>query len=299
MPPGTKGETAPPAAPTPTRAIAAAEANRSSRTPARPRPAATLVLLREGETGPEILLLRRNPTTRFAPGAYVFPGGAVDAGDGNEALLRRWDGLSVQAAQVRLRTETGEEPTAIAYYAAAVREAFEETGLLVGGPAGLSNRSVRRARKCLLDGVRSFAEVLEDLDTRLDGRNLEYIAHWVTPVAAPRRYDTRFFAAEVPPAARAVPDEREMTGAVWLTPATALARHREGRLPMIFPTVRTLEALQALDSVSEIMAFYRNRPIPRTQPEVVRAADGVHLRIPSAGRVPDRPRKGEDRPRAP
>ena len=254
--------------------------------PAVAKPAATVVLVREGVAGPEVLLLRRNRATGFVPGAWVFPGGRVDAADGEDALAERWDGLTREGAAGRLGLGEAADPPAIAYYGAAVREAVEETGLwpgVVGGRGGrasLSKGAVVRAREALLGRGTPFAAVLRALDARLDGGVVEYIAHWVTPVVEPRRYDTRFFAARVPPEAEAVYDEREMTGAVWLTPGGALARHRRGRLPMIFPTIRTLEDLCDFAAVEDLLTHYRGRRVPRVQPEIVRTATGVALRVP-------------------
>ena len=218
----------------------------------------------------------------------------MDAADGEDALAERWDGLTREGAAGRLGLGEGARPAAIAYYGAAVREAVEETGLWpgvvgggvrrmageAGGGGGLSEGSAGRAREALLGRGIPFAKVLRALDARLDGSAVEYIAHWVTPVVEPRRYDTRFFAARVPPGASAVHDEREMTGAVWLTPGAALARHRRSRLPMIFPTIRTLEDLCDFATVEDLLAYYRGRPIPRVQPEIVRTATGVALRVP-------------------
>ncbi|MDE2980767.1 MAG: NUDIX hydrolase [Gemmatimonadota bacterium] len=252
-------------------------------TPAVPHPSATVVLMREGGEGPEVLLLRRNRATGFVPGAYVFPGGRVDAADGEDALAERWDGLTRGAAAGRLGIAPDADPPAIAYYGAALREAVEETGLLAGvvavhGPP--RGEVVREAREALLGGGASFAAVLRKLGARLDGGAVEYIAHWVTPEVEPRRYDTRFFAARVPAGSKAVYDRREMTDAVWLTPGAALDRHRSGRLPMIFPTIRTLEDLCDFGSVDELLGHYRARAIKRVQPTIVRTATGVRLRVP-------------------
>ena len=96
----------------------------------------------------------------------------------------------------------------------------------------------------------------------------------MTPTREPRRYDTRFFGATVASGAAAEYDEREMTGAAWLTPAAALERHRRGDVPMIVPTIRTLENLSGFATVEELLADYRGRPIPRVQPEIVRTAAG-------------------------
>ena len=302
--------------------------------PAVPKPSATVVVLRDGggdaEAGtggagrvtrapgnaggsaagrgpgpPEVLLLRRNHAMGFVPGAWVFPGGRVDGADGEAALADRWVGLTPEGAAARLGLPIDAEPPAIAYYGAAMREAFEETGLLAGavgargagrvesGPAGAAAAGTSpagagtstppdlgAAREALLGGRAPFARVLRRLDAHLDGAAIEYIAHWVTPAAEPRRYDTRFFAARVPRGATAVHDEREMTGAVWLTPRAALERHRAGRLPMIFPTIRTLEDLRGFRTARDLLAHYRGRAIPRILPEIVRTATGVALRVP-------------------
>ncbi len=283
------------------------------RVPAVPRASATVVVMREGGADvsgpagraawqaahgaerpggpegsrgrpgrPEVLLLRRNRATGFVPGAWVFPGGRVDAADGEEALADRWTGLTPESAAGRLGLGMDADPPAIAYYGAAVREVFEETGLLAGvvGGGGDGGAGLGAAREALLGRGVPFSRVLTHLDARLDGAAIEYIAHWVTPVAEPRRYDTRFFAARVPAGATAVHDEREMTGAVWLTPRAALARHRDGNLPMIFPTIRTLEDLCGFATVEDLLAHYRGRAIPRVQPEIVRTATGVALRVP-------------------
>ncbi len=249
--------------------------------PAAPHPAATVVLVREGLDGPEVLLLRRNRAAGFVPGAYVFPGGRVDAADGQGALVRRWDGLTPGRAAARLGLAPDAEPPAIAYYGAALREAVEETGLrpgIVAVNGSLGDEAVREAREALLGRGVSFAAVLEDMGARLDGTAVEYIAHWVTPSVQSRRYDTRFFAARVPAGSRAVCDRREMTDAVWLTPRAALDRHRCGRLPMIFPTIRTLEDLCDFATVEGLLSHYRGHAITRVQP--TRAAAGMALRIP-------------------
>ncbi|MYC91154.1 MAG: NUDIX hydrolase [Gemmatimonadetes bacterium] len=251
-------------------------------TPAVPHPSATVVLMREGGSGPEVLLLRRNRATGFVPGAYVFPGGRVDAADGQDALVRCWDGLTREGAAARLGIAPAAEPPAFAYYGAARRQAIEETGLRAGvvaakGPPG--GEVVGEAREALLGGGASFAAVLDGLGARLDGNAVEYIAHWVTPEVEPRRYDTRFFAARVPDGSRAVYDRREMTDAVWLTPGAALDRHRRGRLPMIFPTIRTLEDLSDFANVEELLVHYRARTITRVQPTIVRTETGVSLRV--------------------
>ena len=134
------------------------------------------------------------------------------------------------------------------------------------------------AREELLRGG-SFAQVLNAFDAHLAGDAIEYIAHWVTPEVEPRRYDTRFFVARVERRAEASPDAREMTASLWLTPAAALERHRRGDLPMIFPTIRTLEDLCGFATFDSLVAHYRNRAIARVLPAIVRTATGVALQV--------------------
>jgi 8-oxo-dGTP pyrophosphatase MutT (NUDIX family) len=253
--------------------------------PAVPRPAATVILLREGEGGMEVLLMRRTRTAGFVPGAYVFPGGRVDAADADASLLGRVDGLSPQEAERRLELIAA-HPPAVAYYVAALREAFEETGILVGRTAaGLvpataaEDSAVDAVREELMDDRLSFAEALDRMACRLDGGGVQYIGHWITPVVEARRYDTRFFAAEVPSDARAVVDPREMTDAVWITPAAALSRQEEGTLPMVFPTIRTLEQLSLHRRPGDALAALGRSPVPTVMPRLVVTPTGIGMEL--------------------
>lgn len=251
--------------------------------PVRPRPAATVILLREAASAPEILLLKRNRSTGFVPGAYVFPGGRVDHADGSEAASARWTELSVEEAGRRLGIGPGGPVTALAFYTAAVREAFEETGLLLTRPfasVDSPESPFSAGRDALLEDRGSWPGFLENHELRMDGRRLEYVAHWVTPVVEPRRYDTRFFAAVVPEGSEARIDPREMVDAVWLRASDALDRHEAGDLPMIFPTIRTLEDLAHFTSTEALLAHYRETSIPMVMPEIVQTETGVALRIP-------------------
>ena len=173
-----------------------------------PRPAATVVLLREGAPGLQLLLMRRNRSAGFVPGAYVFPGGRVDAQDAHPALVSRIERLTAKAAAARLDLPGG-NPPAIAYYLAAAREAFEEAAVLVARPGGRflpetasGHEHLIRLREHLMAGTLPFTEVLDELEVGIDGAALEYIAHWITPEAESRRYDTRFFAALAPAGSR-------------------------------------------------------------------------------------------------
>jgi Zn-dependent protease/8-oxo-dGTP pyrophosphatase MutT (NUDIX family) len=244
-------------------------------TPSRPaptRPAATIVLVRQGGKGPEVLLMRRHRSSGFVPGAWVFPGGLVDPADSGPALYERIRGLPRPPV-----------PDA-SFWSAALRELYEETGVLLArtdGDAWVADasrdRRMDRLRHSLMDGSSTLVDVLEALDATLDASGAVHIAHWITPVVEPRRYDTHFFAAALPDGREATPDPREMTASEWLTPADALARFEEGSLPMVFPTVKTLESMRGYGSVEHLLDALRHRPVPPTLPRLVRTANGVGI----------------------
>ena len=240
--------------------------------PAVPRPAATAVLLRDAGNAVEVLLLRRHKSSGFVPGAYVFPGGRVDAGDSSEDLSR-------------LVSRPPAEPP-LEYWLATVREVFEETGVLLartaaGGHANSTASPARlgELRESLMTDAATIALVLEALDARPDLDAMAYAAHWITPVVEPRRYDTRFFYAKLPPGAEATADAREMSDARWLSPAAALDEFSRGRLPMVFPTVRTLEDLLPYDSADAALTAARTMTVRPILPSLVRVPGGVGLVI--------------------
>ncbi|MFW6079617.1 MAG: NUDIX hydrolase, partial [Gemmatimonadota bacterium] len=227
----------------------------------------------DGAADPEALLLRRNRSSGFVPGAYVFPGGRVDEADTDPRLVELADGLAPDATP---------EP---AYWMAAVREAFEETGVLLArrvddgepAPDAAADATVRRWREKLLEEEATLHDVLEAMSLRLALDEVVRCAHWITPVAERRRYDTHFFAARCPAGREVSHDAREMTDAVWLSPDTAIDRFRAGRLPMVFPTVKTLESLAAFGSVSDALGAFRERDIEPILPRLVRTDGGVGI----------------------
>ncbi len=241
--------------------------------PADPKPAATVVLLRDGHKGMEALLLKRHRSSGFVPGAYVFPGGRTDPADG-DAKLRdhalHWHESDVPAP----------------YWFAAVREVFEETGVLIARAANgdwvpdtTQEPAIEKLRLALMDDHATLRGVIERCNCRLDFANLVYFAHWITPLAEPRRYDTRFVAAVLPDNRTVRADAREMTDAVWLRPAAALERFAAGTLPMVFPTVRTLEQLAGFPSTDEALRELRTRDVEAVLPRLVRTESGVGIVI--------------------
>ena len=264
--------------------------------PPNPRPAATIVVLRDpepggGGAGPEVLLMRRSRSSGFVPGAYVFPGGRVDPAEASPAVLDRIRDLTPEQAAARLDYAAGPsqaEVDAIDFYVAALREAFEETGMLVAQrtsagqvpPAAAISVEIERLRVALMADEIGFADVLAATDSWIEGTEVSYLAHWITPVQEPRRYDARFFLAGVPAGTEVVIDEREMVDARWLRPNDALHLNRAGSLPMVFPTIHTLQLLTEFGSVAEAVAEFRRRRIPSILPRLVRTRTGIGLEVP-------------------
>jgi len=207
-----------------------------------------------------VLLLRRSERAGFVPGGYVFPGGLVEEADTSPEMTALVRGISAEWIADRLRL-VGADPPATAYAAAAVRETFEESGLLVavraaqdvGGGTPVARHALRED---LMEGRVRFADVLARLGACIAADELAYFAHWITPLAAPRRYDTRFFAARVSSDSEPVCDAREMTDALWITPSAALQRLAAGSLKMILPTIETLRHLATFaDSETALTAL--------------------------------------------
>jgi glyoxylase-like metal-dependent hydrolase (beta-lactamase superfamily II)/8-oxo-dGTP pyrophosphatase MutT (NUDIX family) len=203
--------------------------------PHQPRPAATLILLRSGKTGLETLLLQRTQGAAFLGGAYVFPGGSLDAAD---AATRRVVGLAEAQANERLKVPSG----ALAYYVAAVRECFEEAGVLLACDARGNAVPASRAES-LLSFRDRFFELLEQEDLYIPAGALAYYGHWITQPGRPRRFDTRFFVALAPEGQEGAHDATEHVHQVWTTPREALARGDRGEIELVYATRQTLQDL--------------------------------------------------------
>jgi len=201
--------------------------------PVEPRDAATIVVARPTGTAFEVLLLERPQASRFAAGAFVFPGGVADADDADDF----WDG--------RLPA-TGER----AACAAALRELFEETGILPTPHCGhLRDTDREAARRGLLDGARPFSEIVRTFELDFSGARVAYFSRWITPRTLSRRYDTRFFLLVLDEGPVSVTLTHEHDSALWQEPGLALEACAEGRLPMLFPTRKTLDRLSEFDSL--------------------------------------------------
>lgn len=223
------------------------------REPARPIPAATVMLVRDGASGLELLMTRRSTRASFAPGVYVFPGGTVDAAD--HALAER--ALTDHARLAEHVQQASRSPHDTAFAVAAIRESFEELGLLLARDQ--TGAWVTSTTTSAMDRSPSagFAAQLatHGLIPALDA--LFWFSHWVTDRDLPRRFDTRFFVAVMPPGQSPVADESEQFEPIWIHPQEALSRHDAGTFDLIFPTIRTLRQLQAFPSVAALLGHAR------------------------------------------
>jgi 8-oxo-dGTP pyrophosphatase MutT (NUDIX family) len=226
----------------------------SGRPPAAARDAATIALVRDGATGLEVYLLRRVAAMAFAPGAYVYPGGSVDADDRDAEV--RWAGAPATAWATTFGTD---EPTALALVCAAVRETFEESGVLLAGPSAdevlpdVSGEEWEAERAALEARQQSLSQLLERRDLVLRADLLRPLAHWITPEAEPRRFDTRFFLAAMPEHQRCRDVGGEADDRVWVRPADALA----SGLALMPPTRSVLMDLSRFDDVATALAAER------------------------------------------
>jgi 8-oxo-dGTP pyrophosphatase MutT (NUDIX family) len=242
-----------------------------------PRPASTVLALRDGPGGVEVLMLRRNLNSDFVGGAYVFPGGSVDETDRESAWEGRVAGVDDAAASTRLGLAEG----GLAYLVAALRELFEEAGLLLAAGAERVGDRLAEHRRALNEGRAAFAEVIEAEGLVLAAGELVYLAHWITPEGPPRRFDTRFFVARAPEGQRATHDAGETVADTWITPSAALAARRRGELDMILPTVRTLESIARFTRVEEVLAWARELgEIAAVRPRIVTRDGEVRILMP-------------------
>ena len=192
------------------------------------RPAATVVLVRDGEPdGLEVFVLRRAAAAAFAAGMYVFPGGRVDDADGAAAIAAHCDGLDDATASARLGIDGG----GLAFWVAAVRECFEEAGVLLARRSDGGAVTVDDAdRRAVHAGELSMERLCERDGLVLDLGAIRYVAHWVTPVGeSPRRFDTRFFLAASPPGQEGAHDDTELVHSMWVRPARPSPRPRRDR----------------------------------------------------------------------
>lgn len=249
---------------------------------AEPRDAASVLLLRAaaGQPGTEVYMLRRARSMKFAPGASAFPGGSVDPRDAEDEVA--WAGPDAAAWGELLDAPPS---LARALVCAAVRETFEESGVLLAGPAAgtlvadTSGADWEADRTALLDRSLSLAQLLARRGLMLRSDLLRPWARWITPVTEARRYDTRFFAAALPPGQRTRDVGGEAEQVAWTRPADALQAARERELFLLPPTTACLAGLARYpDVTAALTAEHSMRPVT---PAVVQVDGAFWLTVPS------------------
>ncbi len=258
------------------------------------RAAATIMLVRDGDgpEGPalEVCMLRRHIAAGFFGGAYVFPGGKVDDEDRSAAAVDACAGRDDPGASALLDLPAG----GLAFWVAALRECFEEAGVLLACRDGdrpgrvlidltspESRQGLAASRASLNAGAVGFLDVLSEHGLRLAADQVHYFSHWITPQGAPKRYDTRFFVAALPPGQVPVHDEHETVDTVWVRPADALSRAAAGELDIIFPTMKNLQAIGRFTTSQELLsAAAAVEHVPTVMPRVVADERGLRILLP-------------------
>lgn len=253
------------------------------------RPAATVMLVRDGTDGLEVFMLQRTLSAAFARGQYVFPGGKVDDADHGEAFEPICDGLDDDEASALMGMRSG----GLAWLVAAIRECFEEAGVLLArrsddhevvrfsDPATIDRFNT--ARHAIHEGERSLADVCVEEELLLLTDRIHLVDHWVTPMGERRRFDTRFFLAAAPAEQEPLHDDKETIASLWVRPSDALGMWRAGELQMFPPTVAALEFLLPHADVAAAMAAGAAVGVPPVvTPRIVLDGDGrvVGIRRP-------------------
>jgi 8-oxo-dGTP pyrophosphatase MutT (NUDIX family) len=240
--------------------------------PAPIQPAATVLLLRDAPAL-EVLMVQRHHQIEFASGALVFPGGKTHAGDadpGWQAHALGWGRLSADKRALRI---------------AAVREAYEESGILLarerdGAMFGGDERAQASRAEVAADR-RPFLDLARELDVRLDLEALTVFARWITPPLSPKRYDTWFYVGHVPEGQFALCDGSETVDAEWITPTDALRLAESGERKIVFPTRMNLKLLAEAATAQDAIARARARRLVPVEPRVAPSPDGPVLTLPA------------------
>lgn len=228
---------------------------------ATPRPAATVVVIRSGKGKPEVFMARRHTKAVFAS-YYVFPGGLLETADSQVHNLAT--GVTASDANAMIGIDEG----GLDYYSAAIREAFEESSVLLARQAdgcwafsdgSIDQQAIRQSRDRLNAGELSWADFLEENDFRPAYDSLHYIAYWVTPRFRSERFSTRFFLAVIPEGQLAVHDDGELIHSCWMTAADILAAGERGDMKLMYPTFSTLSDIAKHDSVDEVVKWAREK----------------------------------------
>jgi 8-oxo-dGTP pyrophosphatase MutT (NUDIX family) len=251
----------------------------------KPRLASAVVLLRDRDVGRgiEVFMVRRVIQSDFMPDVYVFPGGSVSADDRAAELA---EDVCMPVAPLIADSE-GRTSLGSGVRAAAIRELFEEAGVLLAYRAG-AILAINPEDVARFDGLRqafnqrkgSLLEVAQAENLRLATDYLSYFAHWITPVGMPKRFDTHFFITTSPAEQQAAHDRLETSEGVWIAPAEALARSGRGEFPLVFATIHQLRELAAFGSGKEALEATTSRHVEPRIPILVQESGGVRVHLP-------------------
>lgn len=237
-------------------------------------PSATILMLRDGPEGLEVFMVVRHHEIDFASGALVFPGGKADPDDFDDGLLARLDGAHA-------------DPTLRGIQVAAIREAFEECGILLARTTderalicGDRLSALEPYRDALHAGELSMLEFAQREDLRLACDELTHFAHWITPENLPKRFDTHFYLAMAPADHLALHDGHESVDSVWITPAQAMADAESGNRTVIFPTLRNLAKLGLSSTAGRAIAAATRDTVVSVLPRIEQREDGPYICIP-------------------
>lgn len=262
--------------------------------PVQPGLAATVVLVRPGRNRLEVLLTKRPSSMAFAADMHVFPGGRVDPGDADPAVHAR-SVVTPRAAADALGGDL-EPELALATQVAAVRELFEEAGVLLADqlvgsgadPVPVGARSLAQARSAVVGGETTFGSIVAELDLRLRTDLLVPLSRWVTPPILPRRFDARFFAAAMPDGGRVSFEGGEVEDHAWLTPAAALRAMGAGEIEMWLPTSATLQQLEHAASIPDMRAHLAPSTLGQVEVEAI-SPEVTRIVMPAGGGVAGQP----------
>lgn len=251
--------------------------------PVTPVAAATLVLLRDADPGVEVLLTQRHSANKFAGGDYVFPGGKIELDDNPDDAAAWCVDFDPVRAAARLGVR-GDTRTALGFWVGAIRETFEEVGVLLaidraGRPARVDDARFADYRAACQKDNRAFWAMVKAEGFRLTTNGLVFFAHWITPEESPYRYDTHFFAAPMPEGQTPVADDHEVVDMRWLSPRSAIDAFQRGEISLRNPTVQNLKLCDG-PSVPEVLATLDEREVPTIRPRVIMEGDERRVLMP-------------------
>jgi 8-oxo-dGTP pyrophosphatase MutT (NUDIX family) len=249
--------------------------------PATPRPAATVMVLRPSADGFQVFMVRRHGASKFAADFYVFPGGSIRSDDRVSETQAQALGLDPSALRALLIEHddpfADEGDGGLSLWIAALRELFEEAGLLLAEDevgclldlsAPRSATRFQRLRNQVQENRLSLAELAAAERLHLAADRLVYFSRWITPAGSPRRFDTRFFVAELPSGQTAAHCQIETTAGLWISPAEALCRHERDDFPMMFVTSEHVRRLAEFNEAEALLRFAREKPIRAILPDL-------------------------------